>query len=251
MTARPDLDGPSGEPRSFDLRDYWLIIRRHATLVVVVTVLGAIAGAGYAEHSGHSYTATAQVLVIPSTQGPSGTSAQQSFTQANMTTEQTVAQSSPVVLQAARLLHERASALQSSVAKHLTVTVPSTSLTTSNVLQISWQAKSPSAAQAGANAFASAYLSYRRQLLASQLNSQVASLRQGLASVQGQLTKVHVQLNKTPTSSPNHQSLALKLNELASVAAADNSQLASLSTYNDTGGGPIAAPRPGGANGRR
>jgi Mrp family chromosome partitioning ATPase/capsular polysaccharide biosynthesis protein len=242
MTARPDLDGPSGEPRSFDLRDYWMIIRRHATLVVVLTVLGVIAGAGYAEHSGHSYTATAQVLVIPSTQGPNG-SAQQSF-QANMTTEQTVAQSSPVVLQAAKLLHERASAVQAAVAKHLTVTVPATTLTTSNLLQISWQAKSPSAAQAGANAFASAYLSYRRQLLASQLNSQIASLRRGLASVQGQLTKVHVQLNKTPTSSPNHQSLALKLNELASVATADNSQLASLSTYNDIGGSLIAAARP-------
>ena len=244
MTARPDLDGPSGEPRSFDLRDYWLIIRRHATLVVVVTVLGAIAGAGYAEHSGHSYTATAQVLVIPSTQGPSGTSAQQSFTQANMTTEQTVAQSSPVVLQAAKLLHERASALQAAVAKHLTVTVPATTLTTSNLLQIGWQAKSPSAAQAGANAFASAYLSYRRQLLASQLNSQTASLRQGLASVQAQFTKVHSQLNRTPTASPVHQSLALKLNELGSVEAADNSQLASLSTYNDTGGSLIAAARP-------
>jgi Mrp family chromosome partitioning ATPase/capsular polysaccharide biosynthesis protein len=244
MTARPDLDGPSGEPRSFDLRDYWLIIRRHVTLVVVVTVLGAIAGAGYAEHSGHSFTATAQVLVIPSTQGPSGTSAQQSFTQANMTTEQTVAQSSPVVLKAAKLLHERASTLQAAVAKHLTVTVPATTLTTSNLLQISWQAKSPSAAQAGANAFANAYLSYRRQLLASQLNSQTGSLRQALTAVQAQFTKVHSQLNRTPTTSPAHQSLALKLNELGSVEAADNSQLASLSTYNDTGGSLIAAARP-------
>lgn len=244
MTARTDLDDPSGEPRSFDLRDYWMIIRRHTTLVVVLTVLGAIAGAGYAELSGHAYTATAQVLVVPPTQGPSGSSAQQSFTQANMTTEQTIAQSSPVVLQAAKLLHVRASALQSSVAKHLTVTVPSTALTTSNVLQIGWQAKSPSAAQAGANAFANAYLSYRRQLLASQLNSQTASLRHGLASVQAQFTKVHSQLNKTPTTSPMHQSLALKLNELGSVEAADNSQLASLSTYNDTGGSLIAAARP-------
>jgi Mrp family chromosome partitioning ATPase/capsular polysaccharide biosynthesis protein len=244
MTARTDLNDPSGEPRAFDLRDYWMIIRRHATLIVVLTVLGAIAGAGYAEYSGHAYTATAQVLVIPPTQGPGGSSAQQSFTQANMTTEQTVAQSSPVVRQAAKLLHTRASALQSSVAKHLTVTVPATTLTTSNVLQISWQAKSPSAAQAGANAFADAYLSYRRQLLASQLNSQTASLRKGLASVQAQFTKVHAQLNKTPTTSPNHQSLALKLNELGTVEAADNSQLASLSTYNDTGGSLIAAARP-------
>src|SRR5579872_2056444 len=129
MTARTDLDDPSGEPRSFDLRDYWMIIRRHTVLVVVLAVLGAIAGAGYAELSGHAYTATAQVLVVPPTQGPGGSSAQQSFTQANMTTEQTVAQSSPVVREAAKLLNTRVSALQSSVAKHLTVSVPATTLT--------------------------------------------------------------------------------------------------------------------------
>ena len=244
MTARPDLDDPSGEPRSFDLRDYWMIIRRHATLIVVLTVLGAVAGAGYAVLSGHAYTATAQVLVTPPTQGPSGSSAQQSFTQANMTTEQAVAQSSPVVLEAAKLLHKSASALQSSVAKHLTVTVPSTTLATSNLLQISWQAKSPSAAQAGANAFARAYLLYRRQLLASQLNSQIASQRRELYSVQAQFTKVHTQLLKAPTKSELHQSLSLKLNELGTLEAADNSQLASLSTYNDNGGSLIAAARP-------
>jgi Mrp family chromosome partitioning ATPase/capsular polysaccharide biosynthesis protein len=244
MTARPDLDDRSGEPRSFDLRDYWMIIRRHATLVVVLTVLGAIAGVGYALVSGHAYTATAEVLVTPPTQGPSSASAQQSFTQANMTTEQTVAQSSPVVLEAAKLLHTSASALQFSLPKHLTVTVPSTTLTTSNLLQISWQAKSPSAAQAGANAFARAYLFYRRQLLASQLNSQIANQRRELYSVQAQFTKVHTQLLKAPPKSGLHQSLSLKLNELSTLEAADNSQLASLSTYNDNGGSLIAAARP-------
>lgn len=244
MTARPDLDDSSGEPRSFDLRDYWMIIRRHATLIVVLTVLGAIAGAGYSVLSGHAYTATAQVLVIPPTQGPAGSSAQQSFTQANMSTEETVAHSSPVVLEAAKLLHTPAPALQSSAAKHLTVAVPATTLTTSNVLQISWQAKSASAAQAGANAFARAYLIYRRQLLASQLNSQTTSLRRELTSVQLEFTKIHSELNKAPTKSPQHQGLALRLNELGSVEAADNSQLATLSTYNDTGGSLIAASRP-------
>jgi len=248
MTARqPDLDDLSGEPRSFDLRDYALIIRRHAVLVVVLTVLGAIAGAGYAVRSGHTYAATAQVLVTPPIQGQAassaGSSAQQLSGQANMSTEQAVAQSPPVVLGAARLLHVRPSVLQAA-AQHLTVTVPATTLTTTNVLQITWQAKSPAAAQAGANAFANAYLSYRRQLLASEINGQIASLSRGLASVQQQLTKLHTQLNRTSTSSPLHQSLALKLKALESAQGAYNSKLASLSIYNDSGGTLMAAARP-------
>src|SRR5450755_269535 len=99
MTARkPDLDDLSGEPRSFDLRDYWLIIRRHAVLVMVLTVLGAIAGAGYTALSGHTYAATAQVLVTPPTQSSAASSTAQQSAQVNMSTEQAVAQSPPVML---------------------------------------------------------------------------------------------------------------------------------------------------------
>ena len=244
MTARqPDLDDLSGEPRSFDLRDYWMIIRRHAVLVMVLTVLGAIAGVGYIALSGHTYAATAQVLVTPSTQSSAASSTAQQSAQVNMSTEQAVAQSPSVMLQAARLLHVQPAVLQAA-AKHLTVTVPATTLTTSNVLQITWQAKSPAAAQAGANAFANGYLSYRRQLLASQIKGQTASLSHGLALVQQELTKIHNELIRTPLSSPLHQTLALKLKPLESAETAYNSKLASLSIYNATGGTLMAASRP-------
>jgi Mrp family chromosome partitioning ATPase/capsular polysaccharide biosynthesis protein len=246
MTARQptDLDDFSGEPRSLDLRDYWLIIRRRAVLVVVLTVLGAIAGAGYAVLSGYTYAATAQVLVTPP-QGPlTSYSAQQIATQANMTTEQAVAQSPPVVRQAARLLHVRPSALQAEAAKDLRVNVPATTLTTSNVLQISWQARSAAAAQAGANAFANAYLSYRRQLIASQVQSLTADLNRRLALVEIQITMVHSQLNQAPAKSPRHQNLALKLKQLESAQTAYNGKLASISIYNASGGSMIGAARP-------
>ncbi len=247
MTARqPDLDDLSGEPRSFDLRDYWLIIRRHVILVVVLTVLGAIAAAGYAEHSGHKYEATAQVLVTPPIQGADtsvGSSSQLLSSQVNMSTEQAVAQSPPVVLEAARLLHVQPSVLQAE-AGHLTVTVPATTLTTSNVLQITWQANGPAKAQAGANAFGNAYLSYRRQLLSSEINSQIASFSRSLASVQQQLTKLHAQIQRTPSTSPLLESLGLKLKPLDSAQAAYTGKLASLSLYNDSGGALMPAARP-------
>jgi Mrp family chromosome partitioning ATPase len=247
MTARqPDLDDLSAEPRSFDLRDYWLIIRRRAILVVVLTVLGAIAAGGYAEHSGHKYEATAQVLVTPPIQGADtsvGSSSQLLSSQVNMSTEQAIAQSPPVELKAARLLHVQPSVLQAQ-AGHLTVTVPATTLTTSNVLQITWQANGPAKAQAGANAFGNAYLSYRRQLLSSEINSQIASLSRSLASVQQQLTKLHAQIQRTPRSSPLLQGLGLKLKPLVSAQAAYTGKIASLSVYNDSGGALMPAARP-------
>ena len=61
--------------------------------------------------------------------------------------------------------------LQDAAASRLSVTVPASTLTTSNVLQITWTAATPRAAQAGANAFAAAYLSYRRRELAGQVAS--------------------------------------------------------------------------------
>ena len=229
MTARQptDFHDLGDEPRSIDLRDFWSIVRRHAILIVAVTLIGALGGAGYAVMSGQTYSAMAEVL-----------------TQANMSTEQAVAQSPPVIRGAARLLHMRASALQGEAAKDLTVTVPATTLTVSTVLQISWKADSAAAAQAGANAIASAYLNYRRTLLTSEISHLTASLGRRLTVVQKEMTKLHTELGQTRTTLPAHQSLALKLKELESVQASYNSKLASLSIYNENTGNLIAAARP-------
>ena len=229
MTARQptDLSDLADEPRSIDLRGFWSIVRRRAVLIVSLTVIGALAGAGYAVLSGHTYSAMAEVL-----------------TQANMSTEQAVTQSPPVVKGAARLLHMQPAALQAAAAKDLTVTVPATTLTVSTMLQISWKADSPAAAQAGANAFAKAYLSYRRALLTSEIQHLTTSLGQRLTVVQKEMTKLHTELGKTNTALPQHQSLALKLKQLESVQSSYNSKLASLSIYNASTGNLIAASRP-------
>ena len=78
-------------------------------------------------HSGHKYAATAQVLVTPPIQGAgASSSSQQLSSEVNMSTEQAVAQSPPVMLGAAKLLHVQPSVLEAE-AGHLTVTgVPAT-----------------------------------------------------------------------------------------------------------------------------
>jgi Mrp family chromosome partitioning ATPase/capsular polysaccharide biosynthesis protein len=244
----PNREDFAAEPRSIDLREYWLIVRRHWVLVLVVTMLGAVAGLGYAKLTGKSYSATAQVVVAGLTQGPLNPPTQANL-QVNMSTEQAVAQSAPVIEQAAKTLGVQPSKLQAAAAKRLTVTVPGTSLTTSNVLQITWKSGSAHYAQAGANAFADAYLAYRHRELAGQIASLESVLRAQAASLQRQIAHVTTALGNTPTLSSSHQNLVIRLNELTGQASTADSQLASLATYNDSGGSIIAAALPAGPSG--
>ena len=113
MTAGtpPEAYEGASEPRSVDLREYWLIVRRRWVLVLVVTLIGAIAGAGYAFTASATYSATSQVVVTAVTQGPLNQTTQVNL-QVNMSTEQAVAQSPPVIAQAARIINVPAATLQ-------------------------------------------------------------------------------------------------------------------------------------------
>jgi Mrp family chromosome partitioning ATPase/capsular polysaccharide biosynthesis protein len=239
----PDRDDFAAEPRSVDLRDYWLIVRRRWVAVLVFALIGAVGGLGYAKATGPTYAATSQVVVMPLTQGPLSPPAQISL-QVNMSTEQAVAQSPLVVAQAAGLLHVQAAALQADAARRLTVTVPANTLTTSDVLQITWQAKSPQDAQAGADAFAQAYLSIRHREFAGQIANLQTTLSAQVASLQKQIARLTAQLSNTSPSSASQQNLTIRLDGLTAQASTAGSQLASLPTYNDSGGIYIGAARP-------
>ncbi len=241
MTTRQpqDKDGFAAEPRAIDLREYWLVVRRRWVLVVVTALLGAALGAGYALHSGRKYSATAQVLVAPVTQGPLNLPSQVNL-EVNMSTEQAVAQSGPVIDQAAKLMRIQPAVLQADASKHLSVAVP----TTSDVLQITWQAKTAKAAQSSANAFADAYLSYRHAYLAAQIVSLQSVLRKQVSSLQTQIARATDQLSRILPGSPGHQSLAITVNQLTSQLSDANTELASLPTYNDSGGQVIPSSLP-------
>jgi polysaccharide biosynthesis transport protein len=237
-----EYEDAAAEPRSLDLRDYWLIIRRRWKLVAAVAVIGAIAGAGYAVDKGPSYSATAQVEVAPVSQGPLSQSGQ-ATAPVDMSTEQVIAQSAPVIQQAAAILGVPSATLDTESAKRLSVTVPASTLTTSNVLQISWVASSPATAQRGADAFASAYLSYRHQQLAGQIAALRTTLQQQVSSLRKQIATLSAQLSNTSGGSAR-QALTVQLNEISNQASVAEADLAALPTYNDSGGSIMAAARP-------
>jgi capsular polysaccharide biosynthesis protein/Mrp family chromosome partitioning ATPase len=239
MRQPKEQDDFANEPRSVDLRDYWLIIRRRWRMIVVLALIGAIGGAAYSVVRGPSYSATAQVVVQPVTQAPLNQTTQ-ATSQVNMSTEQAIAQSGPVIQRAARTLKVSASTLQSAAVNRLSVTVPASTLTTSNVLQIAWQANSKTAARAGANAFANAYLSYRHQELATQISALQQTLQQQVSSLRSQIGQLSDQLAQSSSDS-TRQVLNIRLNELSGQLNTTDTELAALPTYNDAGGSVIPA----------
>lgn len=245
MTVRQPSasDDFAAEPRSIDLRDYWLIVRRRWALVLTLTMAGALGGFAYAHSTAPTYAATSQVVVMPLTQGLVNSSLQVN-TQVNMSTEQAVAQSPLVIAEAAQQLHIEPVTLQADAAKRLNVSVPANTLTTSDVLQITWKAGSPQASQTGANAFAQAYLLMRHRQLASQVANLESALNAQVTFLQKQITRLTAELSTTSPISAAQQNLTVRLNELTAEASTANGELALLPTYNDSGGNFIAAELP-------
>lgn len=232
---KTDPEDFTPDPRSIDLRDYWLAVRRRWRLVMGVTALAGLLGAGYGLSAQPSYTATAEVLVAPLTQGPLSASSQPNHL-VNISTEQAVAQSGAVASRTAASLRMPASA----VASHLTVAVPALS----DLLLISWRAGSAAAAQQGANAAAGAYLSYRHQVLAGQLATLEKLFRKQVGSLGQRVSQVSAKLALAPSHTAQHDNFTTQLAALNSELSKASDLSAALPTYDDSGGRIIAAALP-------
>ena len=243
MTVRQDLDDFAAEPRSLDLRDYWLIVGRRWRLVTVIAVLGALGAVGYSAHAGPAYTAQASVVVSAVTQGPQGGTTAVT-TPVNMSTEQAIAQSAVVIAAAAARLGVPAAQLEASAARRLSVSVPASTLTTSTVLQVSWQAGTPALAEKGADAFAAAYLAYRQHLLQGQVAVLQKNLQQQVAALKKEISSLSGQLSQTVTGTSASQVLTVQLTQASQQDNATQTQLAAIPAYNTSGGQFIPAVLP-------
>jgi Mrp family chromosome partitioning ATPase/capsular polysaccharide biosynthesis protein len=245
MTVRqtPDQDDFAAEPRSLDLREYWLIVRRRWRLVAVIAVLGAVCGVEYSAHAGHTYTAQASVVVDAVTQGPQGGSTPVT-TPVNMSTEQAIAQSPAAIQLAAAKLGVPVAKLDASVAKRLSVSVPASTLTTSNVLQVAWQADKPALAQQGADAFAAAYLAYRQHVLQGQVTVLQKNLQQQATTLKNEISSLSGQLSRTTAGTSANQVLTVELTQVSQQYNTIQTDLAAIPAYNASGGQLISALLP-------
>jgi Mrp family chromosome partitioning ATPase/capsular polysaccharide biosynthesis protein len=242
MTVRQtqEQDDFAAEPRSLDLREYWLIVRRRWRIIAVIAVLGAICAVEYSDHAGPSYTAQASVVVDAVTEGPQAGSTPVT-TPVNMSTEQAIAQSAAVIQLAAAKLGVPVAQLQANAAKRLSVSVPASTLTTSNVLQINWQADKPALAQQGANAFAAAYLAYRQHVLQGQVAILQKNLQQQTATLKNEISSLSGQLSKTTSGTSANQVLTVELTQVSQQFNTTETELAAVPAYNTSGGQLISA----------
>ena len=166
----------AAEPGSIDLRECWQIVRRRWSLVLVVTAIGVIGGAGYSVVSSQTYAATSQVVVTGSPRARSTRPLSRTPRQhEHRAGRRPVSRRSPRRRPGSSTSGHGAAAAS---ADRLTVTVrpardhirPAADHLEGGV---------PAARQAGANAFATGYLAYRHGQLAAQVASPQTSYPAG------------------------------------------------------------------------
>lgn len=174
MQSRQSL--PSTTDETVDLREYLAVLRRRAPIIVLLTVLFSGLAVGYSVLKTPIYTAQAEVLVNP----PAGTLNQNLSQVISMDTEAQVATSAPIAELAAKALGSPLTITQ--LLKHVSVQTSSTTF----VLDISFWDAQPSKAADGANAFAKAYLDYKRQQAEGAISQQQASIESQMVEARRQ-----------------------------------------------------------------
>lgn len=171
---------------SYDLNDYLAMARRHWWIVVLALLAGLTVGAEYNRRLPREYVSQASVLVRPAGQD-ANVAGGRTRDEINLDTEAQLVRSTAVADRAAKTLGlpdgDR-------LAAAVSVEVPANT----SVLAIKFGADTAVKAQAGARAFAQAYLANREENARAALDAQSASLRGRIVELSKELTKINGQL---------------------------------------------------------
>lgn len=231
-------------PDSFELADYFGVLRRRWWVVILAVCLGAAAAGGYVAVKHKVYSATASVYVTANAANANQVEGGRTSSVAvNMDNEAQVVQSMAVAVPAARALHAVMPAAK--LVKRVSVTVPANT----TVLQISCSAGSPSHAAACAQAFANAYLSARETAAKNKTNFEVAQLQGREKTLQSQSLRLIRQIRRLRVNSPLKPGLRTELKNTDAALKAVRGDIAALGTsvnYNPgyilTAASPPTAP---------
>jgi polysaccharide biosynthesis transport protein len=208
---------------SVTLRDQLAVLGRRWRVIVLVTLLGVLASGIYIHTKSADYDSSAEVRVAQVTSNQFAGNQTPIANSVSMPTEQRIAASATVADAAATKLGTGITGPQA--LSHLTVTVPATT----QILNFTYAARNPAAAQAGAKAFADAYLANREATNAAAIATLRAELNSELARFTQQKTKLSQQLLST-TDSSLRQSLENQIGSVDTNIASTSESLTSLST---------------------
>ena len=212
-------------PVSTDLSQYLGLLRRQWWVLVLLTAVGVAGAVVVTNAQPKVYSSSASVLVQPLGQD-TNVSGGRTKGDINLDTEAQLVKSTAVAVGAKQLL--RSPITPDELASQISVEVPANT----SVLVVAYETGTPQEAQAGAHAFAEAYLRNREGSARTRLNGQIAVLNGKVKQLNENLTSVNNQLAKTTQESsqrPNLESqrnnaqnqlndLTGKLNELTTTS---------------------------------
>lgn len=214
---------------SAQLSDYAALLRRQWWVVVLGVVLGIAVGIGYTYGAATQYTSSTSVLVTATGVDDQQAPATKANATINLDTEAQLVTSTEIAAAAAQAIGYQGNPAE--LARHVSVTVPPNT----EILDIGYTAATADAAQAGAQAFATAYLDNRRTAADDMLQTSRDSLQARINDLTKQLGTVSTTIAGLPDGSAERgfdQAQATSL----------NNQIASLGTQLNQVGATTVSP---------
>jgi Mrp family chromosome partitioning ATPase/capsular polysaccharide biosynthesis protein len=187
-------------PVSADLSHYLGMLRRHWWILVLATAIGLAAGTVYTNAVPKVYVSSASVLVQSVAQD-ANVAGGRTKGDINLDTEAKIVVSGAVAVRAAQLLRSTTPPIE--LRDDVSVEVPANTA----VLVIKFAAESAQAAQAGAHAFAEAYLRNREDTARGTLNAEVAARNIKVKQLTAALTDINDRLAKSASGSAQRSNL--------------------------------------------
>jgi tyrosine-protein kinase len=215
------------------LRAHVGVVRRHWRVVALLTLIAAGAAAVRSFQQTPVYEATAAVLVRPlsATAIETGLRPDQVL---NMDDERRIMQSEAVAAIARRTM--RVTASPAELLEHVTADVAADS----QIVRVHFRYLEAATAQRGANAFARAYLAFRKQQMTRQVTNSRSNLQRQIATVTAKKARQDEITSPDSSATPDQRRNALELSDSYSRELADlDRQLATLEQLEVTPGSVI------------
>lgn len=182
---------------SLQLTDYIRVIGRRRSIVVAGAVIGALMAWLFVMYTGPTYVATASILVNPVNVNV-GTATARLDQLVNLPTERERIFSADITQRAAAIMQYEGP--PAGLVERLSVIIPEGT----QILELSFRASQPEPAQAGAQAFADAYLEHRGEQADRLVERRREQLQQELAEVSTSLTDANRRLVNAEVGSLEH-----------------------------------------------
>lgn len=214
------------------------LLRRHRLLTGLCVLAGTLGGAVVHVLTPATYTATAQVHVMPTgVQDQPNQLGPRQRENLNLDTEAQIAQSAVVAGRAAEKLGTKDI---DELRRHITINVPPNSA----ILSFSFTASTPSAAADGAQAFATAYLANREATAAHTLAAQQRLLAAAIREAEKDLAAVTASLSTLAKGSAEHMTATRRQAVLNRQIVTLTAKADALRTVAVTPGTVISPARP-------